>query len=61
VEQDPELVTAEMLDGMTPDERAQAFNAHIIADLEQLPLHFRNEVVQNAKRLSEDLLRPTEQ
>lgn len=55
MDDDPELVTAEMLDGMSPDERASAFNARIIKDLEQLPPHFRGEVTENARRLSEEL------
>ena len=52
MEHDRELITAEMLDRMSPNQRAQAFNAQLITDLEQLPTHFRDEVVQNARRLS---------
>jgi len=58
MEQEPELVTAEMLDRMSPNERAAAFNASVITDLEQLPPHFRDEVVQNARRLSRERHRP---
>lgn len=61
MDNDPELVTAEMLDRMSPNERASAFNARIIKDLEQLPPLFRDEVVENAKRLSEELQRRTDQ
>lgn len=60
MDNDPELVTAEMLDRMSPNERASAFNARIIKDLEQLPPHFRDEVVENAKRLSEELQQRTD-
>ena len=60
MDNDPELVTAEMLDRMSPNERAQAFNASIITDLKQLPPHFRDEVVENARRLSEELQRRTD-
>lgn len=59
VDEDRELITAEMLDRMSPSERAQAFNARIITDLEQLPTHFRDEVVQHAQRLAEERRRPT--
>ena len=60
MDNDPELVTAEMLDRMSPNERASAFNARIIKDLEQLPPHFRQEVMDNARRLSEELQRRTD-
>lgn len=58
MEQEPELITAEMLDRMSPNERADAFNARVIRDLQQLPPHFRDEVVQHAQRLSEERQRP---
>ena len=54
----PKVITAEELDGMTPDERAQVVRDHIVTDLDQLPDGFRRRVETTAARLAEQI-RPT--
>ena len=48
----PELITAEALDDMSPDERAAAVREHIVTDLDELPADFRQRVVATAERLA---------
>ncbi len=52
------VITAEELDGMSPDERAQVVRDHIVTDLDQLPDGFRRRVETTAARLAEQI-RPT--
>jgi hypothetical protein len=54
----PRVITAEELDGMSPDERAQVVRDHIVTDLDQLPEGFRRRVEATAARLAEKI-RPT--
>jgi hypothetical protein len=49
----PRVITAEELDGMTPDERAQVVRDHIVTDLDQLPDGFRRRVETTAAWLAE--------
>ena len=53
----PRLITAEELDGMSPDERARVVREHIVTDLDQVPESFRRRVETTAARLA-DQLRP---
>lgn len=46
-----EILTAEELDAMTPDQRARAFRDRIVTDPEELPEEFRDQVYETAKRL----------
>ncbi|MCP3854600.1 MAG: hypothetical protein GY745_13780 [Actinomycetia bacterium] len=48
----PRVLTAEELDAMTPDERAQAFNERIVTDLDELPAKFRDRVIGTGQRLA---------
>jgi hypothetical protein len=41
VEDTPRAITAEELDAMSPDERAQVVREHMVTDLDQLPEAFR--------------------
>lgn len=54
----PKVVTAEELDQMSPDERAQIVRDHIVTELDQLPDGFRRRVETTAARLAEQI-RPT--
>lgn len=51
----PRLITAEELDGMSPDERARVVREHIVTDLAQVPEGFRRRVETTAARLAEQL------
>jgi len=51
----PKLVTAAEMDAMTPDERAQLVRSRIITSLDDLPEGFRQDVVDEARRLSKEL------
>ncbi len=46
-----QILTAEELDAMTPDERAKAFRDRIVTDPEEVPTEFRDRVFETAKRL----------
>ncbi len=48
----PRVLTAEELDAMTPDERAQAFNERIVTNLDELPAEFRDRVIETGQRLT---------
>ena len=50
--ENPELITAEVLHDMSPDERAAAVREHIVTDLDELPADFRQRVVATAERLA---------
>jgi hypothetical protein len=54
----PRVISAEELDAMSPDERAQVVRDHIVTDLGQLPDGFRRRVETTAARLAEQI-RPT--
>jgi hypothetical protein len=56
----PRVITAEELDAMSPDQRAQVVREHIVTDLDHLPEAFRHEVETTAARLAEQLRRITE-
>ncbi|MDP1806164.1 MAG: hypothetical protein Q8K72_13415 [Acidimicrobiales bacterium] len=51
----PKVITAEELDSMSPDERAQVVREHIVTDLNELPDGFRQRVEATATRLAEQL------
>lgn len=55
VADDRELISADDLDLMTPDERARAFDEHLVADLDEVPPEFRARIVETARRLSVEL------
>ena len=46
-----ELLSAEQLDAMTPDQRAAAFRDRIVTDPDDLPEEFRLRIYERAKRL----------
>jgi len=46
-----EILSAEELDAMTPDERAAAFRERIVTDPDQLPEDFRRRIYERAKQL----------
>ncbi|MEO5839158.1 MAG: hypothetical protein ABIQ73_21015 [Acidimicrobiales bacterium] len=50
----PELLTAAVLDSMSPDERAAAVRAHIVTDLDELPADFRQRVVATGERIARE-------
>lgn len=50
----PELLTADQLDDMTPNERMAAFEQHIVTDLNELPENFRNRITATAERLGKE-------
>ena len=52
VNSDRRLVTAEQLDGMSPNERAAALGEHIVTDLAELPEAFREQVLATGRRLA---------
>jgi hypothetical protein len=56
----PKVITAEELDAMSPDERAQVVREHIVTDLDHLPEAFRQRVETTAARLAEQLRPVTE-
>ncbi len=47
----PEVLSADQLDAMTPDERAQAFRDRIITDADEMPENFRGNIYDRAKQL----------
>jgi hypothetical protein len=49
------LVTAEQLDKMTPNERAELLRSQTITDLSELSPEFRQRTIAKAKRISDDL------
>ncbi|MCP3853173.1 MAG: hypothetical protein GY745_07390 [Actinomycetia bacterium] len=46
-----ETLSAEQLDAMTPDERAQAFRDRIVTDAHELPEDFRRKIYDRAQQL----------
>ena len=56
----PKVITAEELDAMSPDQRAQVVREHIVTDLAHLPEAFRQRVESTASRLAEQLRPVTE-
>ena len=46
-----ESLSAEQLDAMTPDERAQAFRDRIVTDPGELPEDFRRKIYDRARQL----------
>lgn len=55
----PRVITAEELDAMSPDQRAQVVREHIVTGLDHLPEAFRQGVETTAARLAEQLRRLT--
>ena len=51
----PEIVTAQDLDAMTSNERAKAFEDHLVRDLDDLPVEFRVRVEAAGRRLAAEL------
>lgn len=47
-----ELITAEDMDAMTPDERAEAFDRSIVTSWDDVPADFRAKVRADLRRLS---------
>ena len=39
---------------MTPDERLAAFRARVITDLDEVPVAFREHILETARRLGEE-------
>ena len=56
----PKVITAEELDAMSPDQRAQVVRDHIVTDLDHLPAAFRQRVETTAAWLAEQLRPVTE-
>ncbi|MDP1804090.1 MAG: hypothetical protein Q8K72_02900, partial [Acidimicrobiales bacterium] len=56
----PKVITAEQLDAMSPDQRAQVVRDQIVTDLDHLPAAFRQRVETTAARLAEQLRPVTE-
>lgn len=56
----PKVITAEELDAMSPDQRAQVVREHIVTNLDHLPEAFRQRVEMTAARLAEQLRPITE-
>lgn len=50
-----QLITAEEMDSMTPDQRAAAVDAGWIGDIDELPEPFRARVMAKAKAIEERL------
>lgn len=50
-----ELVTAEQMDTMTPDERAAAVREHIVTDLDELPPEVRARFEEAGRQVARDL------
>ena len=48
---DPERLSAEQLDAMTPHERLEAFRERIVTDPDELPEHFRRKIFTRAAEL----------
>ncbi len=46
-----DVLSAEQLDAMTPDERAQAFRNRIVTDPDELPGDFRRKIYDRAQQL----------
>ena len=53
------LITADELDGMTPDQRAAVVRASIVTDWDDVPVDFRRTVEETAAQLAASLERPT--
>ena len=51
---EPPFLSAEDLDAMTPDERLAAFRARVITDLDEVPVAFREHILETARRLGEE-------
>ena len=47
----PEVLSAEQLDAMTPDERAQAFRDRVVTDPDELPEDWRRKIYDRAQQL----------
>jgi hypothetical protein len=54
------VITAEELDAMSPDQRAQVVREHIVTDLDLLPEAFRQRVETTTARLAQQLRPVTE-
>jgi hypothetical protein len=52
VSSDRQLVTAEQLDAMSPNERAAVLTEHLVTDLAELPEAFRERVLATGRRLA---------
>jgi hypothetical protein len=44
-------VTAAEMDAMTPSDRAEVVDAAVVRDWNEVPEHFRRDIVETAKRL----------
>lgn len=51
---EPPFLSAEDLDGMTPDERLAAFRERIVTDPEEIPAEFRDRIYETARRLERE-------
>lgn len=49
----PTPLSADELDAMSPDERADALRARIVKDIEAIPARFREEIYDTARRLGQ--------
>ncbi len=47
-------LSADDMDRMTPNERLEAFTARIVADLDDVPVAFRDRVIDTATRLQRE-------
>ena len=54
------MITADELDAMSPDERAQVVRSHVLTDLALLPEGFRRRVEDTARQLAQKIRRTTE-
>lgn len=50
-----EILTAEDLDAMTPNERADAFDERIVTDIDTLPTAFVDRVIATGRRIADEL------
>jgi hypothetical protein len=49
------LVTAEQMDKMTPNERAELVRSRVITDLDELSPEFRERVLAKGQRIAQEL------
>lgn len=49
----PSPLSADELDAMSPDERAEALRARIVTEMEEIPARFREEIYDTAHKLGQ--------
>ncbi len=54
----PETLSADQLDKMSPDERAQAFRERIVTDEAAIPTDFRETIYKRARSLGNPSAKP---